>query len=192
MRLEGLDVWLAERGVEGARRVVAADARRIVVSKTPEGFAERLFQALDAIGDALADDRIAAAMAALSQPGRTRVDVWEAAVIRCVAEEAANLGLPPSVAEEVRFGVESVAALLRAVLWRDLPGEGAHEPSPAERAAFRDLVESLTGDGRRFTRVYGVFDGRPVVAHCPGARLARTLLAQGWRLCTGESIPERS
>lgn len=192
MRIEGLGLWLAERGIDGARRVVAADERRIVVSKTPEGFTERLFEALDALEEALHDDHVAAAMAACSEPARPRVDVWEAAVMRCVADQAAKLGLPPSVAEEVRFGVESVAALLRAVLWCDLPGEGAHEPSPAERAAFRDLWESLTGDGRRFTRVYGVFDGRPVVAHCPGARLARTLLAQGWRLCTGEETPERS
>jgi hypothetical protein len=192
MRPEGLDVWLAERGVEGARRVVAVDDRRILLSKTPEGFAERLFEAVEAMEDALRDEQVAAAMAALSAPTRSRVDAWEAAVMRCVADQAAKLGLPATVVEEVRFGVESVAALLRAVSWRDLPGDRPVQPTPAERAAFRDLWESIAGDGKRFTRVYGVFDGRVVVAHCPGARLARTLLAQGWHLCTGDAVPERS
>jgi len=187
-----LQRWLAEQGVEGARRVVAADDRRIVLSKTPPGFAERLIRALEPLEADLTDEHIAATMASETNRGRSRVDAWEAAVMERTAEAVTRLRLPPALVDEVRYGVESVAALLRSVLWCDRACSELHEPSPAEEAAFRDAWESLSGEGRRFTRVYGVFEGRPVLAHCPGASIARTLFAQGWRLCTGQDLPRRT
>lgn len=189
MSLEGLQLWLAERDVVGARRVVAVDDRRILVSKTPPGFVEGLFEALEALGSALADDSVAAECALTARVGRPRVDAWEEAVMRAVARQVVRLNLPPTVVEEVKFGVESVAALLRSVLWSDPKVGECYALSAAESAAYEDLCERLTGDAAKFTRVYGIFEGRPVVAHCPGASLARRLLDQGWRLCTRAEFP---
>lgn len=179
-----LEAWLAQMGVSGARRVVAADEHRIVVSKTPPGFARRLLEAIDALSAALDDEKVARAYADVALPGRPRVEAWEDAVMACVAAATAEAGLPEGVVMEIRLGVESVGALLRSVMWTDpRVGDGRSAPSPAEEAAFADCWATLTGDGPRFTRVYGVFDGRQVVSHCPGNRVARALFAQGWRLC---------
>lgn len=181
---EALRAWLEEMGVSGARRVVAADEHRIMLSKTPPGFAHRLLETIDALSGALDDDTVGRAYAGLGLPGRLRVEVWEDAVMACVAAATAEARLPEGLITEIRLGVESVGALLRSVMWSDpRVGDGRSGPLPGEVAAFADCWATLTGDGQRFTRVYGVFDGRQVVNHCPGNRVARALFAQGWRLC---------
>lgn len=88
------------------------DDRRILLSKTPPGFAERHFEALEALAAVLSEERVAAECDAVARLGHSRVDVWEAALMRAVAQEVVRLDLPLTVVEEVKYGVESVAALL--------------------------------------------------------------------------------
>lgn len=180
-----LELWLRERGVEGARRVVAADERAIVLSKTPEGFVPRLMSTLERVEAALSPDALREAYRRTARPGEPRVDAWERACQRAVSEAVQGQQLPPDVVDEVMYGVESVGALLRAVLWPDHRVGDGSLPTPAEQAAFEDAWAALER-GSLFTRVYGTFDGRPVVAHCPGARIARELFRAGWEICASD------
>ena len=58
-------------------------------------------------------------------------------------------------------------------------------PGPGELEAYADARARMAGDAPIFTRYYGEFRGLPVVNHCPGAPIARRLLAEGWQLCSG-------
>ena len=104
-------------------------------------------------------------------------------------ERAAELGLTDEDAELVTAGIDSVATVMRAVLWSDPVAGESYAPGSGERDAWRDAVARTEGASDLFTRHYGAFEGRAVVAHCPGAPYARALLESAWRACTGTPPP---
>ena len=189
---ERLRRWLArEHGIAAPRRLARADAERLLVSKFPPGFSARVGETVERLGILGAPDPLAEAAAKRARrlPGEPRVEGWRAAACDLVRERAAARGLGGEDAELVTTGVDSVATVMRAVLWSEpLAGE-AYAPAPAERQAWRDALARTEGAGDLFTRHYGAFEGRAVVAHCPGAPYARALLESAWRACTGEPPP---
>ena len=90
---------------------------------------------------------------------------------------------------EVEAGVDSVAALMSAVLWTSPAMTGSYTPHDSERTAFLETLERMDAENGLFTRYYGTFDGRRVVNYCPGSRIARKLLDQAWRITTGTEPP---
>lgn len=185
--------WLRSLGLPGeGRRFVRANDREILVSKVEEGLAARLYQTLDLLGDTLVAASAARyASLAAATPEATRVSLWQAAVMGVVEDAAARASLPGSAAQEMRVGVESVAALLDAVLWT-APAAGAdYVPARGEQAAYDDALARMSETNSLFTRYYGEFEGKPVVNHCPGVAIARLLLSSAWELCTAPVPGER-
>ncbi len=185
-----LQLWLREeRGIEGPRRVVRVWDDRILVTKVPAGFAAELLATahnLPALDDlrALQD---AYAEAVQSESGANCVRTWRSAIDRLLLS-----GLGPEMVElfeDIVIGIESVEAMLDTIFWSAPINESAHAPLPGEVEAYRDLVERLEGNQDLFTRRYGVFEGREVVNYCPAAPLARTILANGWAVITGDGPP---
>ena len=191
---ERLRHWLADECgvVEPPRRIARLDARELLVSKFVPGFAARAGAAIERLALGESPDPLAAAYArhARRHPGASRVELWREAACGAVRERAAVRGMDAEDAELVVAGVESVAAVLRAVLWSDPVAGQPYAPSPAERRAWIDAVARMDDPaGGLFTRRYGDFEGRAVVAHCPGASHARALLAAAWRACTDTPPP---
>lgn len=184
--------WLAsEHGIAEPRRLAREDDDRLLVSKFPPGFIARVGETLERL-ELLADpDPVAAACAARARrhPRESRVENWRAAACDLVRERATARGLSGEDAELVTAGIESVAALMHAVLWSEPLAGDPYEPAAAERDAWRDALARTEGAGDIFTRHYGAFEGRAVVAHCPGAPYARALLESAWRACTGTPPP---
>ena len=185
---ERLRRWLAdEHGVvEPPRRIARIDADELLVSKFAPGFAARAGAAIERLALGESPDPLAAAYArhARRHPGASRVELWREAA------RGAARGMDAEDAELAVAGVESVVAVLRAVLWSDPVAGQPYAPSPAERCAWLEAAARMDdpADGL-FTRRYGAFEGRAVVAHCPGAAHARALLAAAWRVCAGEPPP---
>ena len=79
----------------------------------------------------------------------------------------------------------------RVTLWGRRPELAAQIEETRENgtflpgARFADTLARMDDDSSIFTRYYGEFHGLPVVNHCPGAPIARRLLAEGWQLCSG-------
>lgn len=193
---ERLRRWLAaECGVvEPPRRIARMDAREVLVSKFAPGFAARAGAALERLALHESPDPVAPAYArhARRRPDAPRVELWREAACEVVRGRAAERGMAAGDAELVVAGVDSVAAVLRAVLWRDPVAGEPYAPSPAERRAYVEAAARADGSATGlFTRRYGAFEGRAVVAHCPGATHARALLAAAWRVCAGEPPPAR-
>jgi hypothetical protein len=189
---EALIRWLQqEAGVEEPRRVVSRSDSRILLSKFAPGFAERLRVTLDRRVDLFDDAAVAAAYArqASLSPKIARVETWRLAMSGMLADADGRSHLTPPQRAEVQAGIDSVAAVLASVLWSTPTAADFYEPQPGERAAYRDAVAQLGSAASPFTRRYGVYDGAQVVNHCPGAPYARTLLALGWRICTGTEPP---
>ena len=184
--------WLAsEHGIADPRRLAREDADWLLVSKFPPGFIARVGETVERL-DLFADpDPLAAATAGRARrfPRESRVEGWREAACDLVRERAAAQGLTDEDAELVTTGIESVAALMHAVLWSDPTAGEPYKPAPAERDAYRDALARTEGSGDIFTRHYGPFEGRAVVAHCPGAPYARALLESAWRACTGTPPP---
>lgn len=184
--------WLAsEHGIAGPRRLAREDDDRLLVSKFPPGFIARVGDAVERLGILDDPDPLAAATAARASrhPRESRVENWRAAACDLVLERAAERGLSGEHAELVTTGIESVAALMDAVLWSDPVVGDTYEPAPGEIDAYRDALARTDASGDVFTRHYGAFEGRAVVAHCPGAPYARALLESAWRACTGTPPP---
>lgn len=191
---ERLRRWLADEcGVaEPPRRIARLDAREMLVSKFAPGFAARAGAAIERLALGESPDPLAAAYArhARRHPGASRVELWREAACGAVRERAAARGMDAEDADLVVAGVESVAAVLRAVLWSDPVAGQPYAPAPAERRAWLEAVARMDDPaGGLFTRRYGDFEGRAVVAHCPGAAHARALLAAAWRACTDTPPP---
>ena len=184
--------WLAsEHGIADPRRLARADRDTLLLSKFPPGFISRVGETLEKLELLAASDPLAAACAERARrfPRESRVEGWRAAACDLVHERAAARGLTAEDAELVTAGIESVAAVMGAVLWSDpLAGE-PFEPAAGERDAWRDALSRAEGSGDLFTRHYGAFEGRAVVAHCPGAPYARAMLESAWRACTGTLPP---
>ena len=183
--------WLAsEHGIAEPRRLAREDDDHLLVSKFPPGFIARVGQTVERL-ELLADpDPFAAASAdrGCRRPDESRVENWRAAACDLVRERAAARGLSGEDAELVTAGIESVAALMHAVLWSEPLVRDRYEPATAERDAWRDALRT-EGAGDIFTRHYGSFEGRAVVAHCPGAPYARAFLESAWSACTGTPLP---
>lgn len=189
---ERLSRWLRDdAGVEDMRRIVSRTDARVLLSKFEPGFADRLRQSLDLRADLFDGTAVAAAytrQAALS-PETARVEVWRLAMSGMLAGTHGPHRLTPAQQAEIQAGIDSVATVLASVLWSAPTAGDVSEPHPGERAAYRDAVTQLGSAGGPFTRRYGIFDGAQVVNHCPGAPYARSLLALGWRVCTGTDPP---
>ncbi|MCK9487053.1 MAG: hypothetical protein M0R73_10230 [Dehalococcoidia bacterium] len=179
-------------GVEGYRRVVRATRDEVLVSKFEPGFAARLHSLLDELPEIFDEDTVVEAYqrAAHDLPADTpRVDAWHAAMHGALAALGERLGVEDHRLAEVRVGIDSVRAVLEAVIWSAPSVTDEYSPRNGEVEAYRDGMAALADDRDIFTRYYGDFDGRPVVNHCPGAQFARRMLAQGWLACTGTQPP---
>ena len=184
--------WLAsEHGIADPRRLARADSDMLLLSKFPTGFISRVGETIERLELLANPDPLAAACAERAHrfPRESRVEGWRAAACDLVHERAAARGLTAEDAELVTAGIESVAAVMGAVLWSDPLAGAPHEPAPGERDAWRDALSRAEGSGDLFTRHYGAFEGRAVVAHCPGAPYARAMLESAWRACTGTPPP---
>ncbi len=177
--------WLAtERGIHEPRRVVRAGWSRVLVSKCPGGFAAELMGTIDVLPELLDRAAVAAAyrLEALADTRALRAECWHRAILGLLGRLCAERHVPPGHEEEVRIGVDSAAALLDTILWSSPHAGDSYAPLDGEIAAYK---EALGSSGRDlFTRVYGVFEGAQVVNHCPGAPVAREMLAQAWAVCT--------
>ena len=184
--------WLAsEHGIAEPRRLAREDDDHLLLSKFPPGFIARVGETVERL-ELLADpDPLAVPTADRARrfPRESRVENWRAAACDLVRERAARRGLTEEDAELVTAGIESVAALMHAVLWSEPLAGDPYKPAAAERDAWRDALARTEGAGDIFTRHYGPFEGRAVVAHCPGAPYARALLESAWRACTGTPPP---
>ena len=187
--------WLVEEAhVEDERRLVRADEESILVSKFPAGFAPALHALLERLPAVFDERRVAEAYseAASRLGGGERVKAWNYAVRELLRLEAEALGIEDEQQGLVRVGIDSVRAVLESVLWSAPRLEDtAYAPLPGERSAYVDATRRMAG-ADLFTRRYGVFEGRMVENHCPGAAFARVMLAQAWTVCTGTHPPEVS
>lgn len=186
-----LNRWLHDdAGIAEPRRIVSRSTDRILVSKFPPGFGERLRQTLAGVPDLFGAAAVTAAYRreALEDLSRPKVEVWRRAMGR-VLVAGRPVRLSPAQRSEVQAGIDSVAAMLAGILWSDPPAGAAYQPLAGEIQAFRDAVGRLRSDSSPFTRRYGVFESAEVVNHCPGAPFARRLLDLGWLVCTGTPPP---
>lgn len=189
-----LNEWLRhDLGIEDRpRRVVRVDGQRVLVSKFEPGFAARLHELVERMPEVFDERAVLDAYEreAAAAPQASRVATWHRALHRLVAAAGEREGIDEMRLAEVRTGIDSVYAVLQSVLWSDPLVGDEYEPGAGEVEAYRDGLSALEPSRDLFTRTYGVFDGRLVQNHCPGAHLARTMLAQAWRSCTGTPAPE--
>ncbi len=191
-RAERFATWLRDAaGIVEPRRVVRDDAGGILVSKFEEGFAARLLGAVDDLRDIFDPETVAARYERTGgeSPGIARVDCWRLAV-RSLLIDATEAGrITREQRAEVEAGVDSVAALMASILWTSPVIGDDSTPKSGELAAYREALEAMNAENSLFTRFYGEFEGVRVVNHCPGARVARRLLEQAWRITTGSEPP---
>jgi len=175
--------WLRDGGIEGSRRVVRASESSILVSKFDEGFAARLLDTVDAIPEFLDEECVRAAYGLL--PGSTaRATAWHEAMRSILARAAQRNGLTADQQAEIIAGIDSVAALLDSVLWTSPKIGASYVPAAGEIDAYHDALARMDSPRGIFTRFYGEFEGARVENHCPGARFARAMFEQAWRICS--------
>ena len=188
-----LNLWLAsECGVAEPRRIVRADRERILVSKVAPGFTLDLYKLVQLMPELFDEVRAieACELRARSADAHTpRSENWRAAMHEMLAEAGRHNAIEPHRLAEVRTAIDSVFAVLDAVLWSRRTLAQAARPEPGEIDAYRDGAARLAPGGELFRRYYGQFEGRAVENHCPGAALARSMLAHAWRACTGTPPP---
>ncbi|MFN8505931.1 MAG: hypothetical protein U0547_00030 [Dehalococcoidia bacterium] len=175
--------WLAGLGEAGqGRRLVRRGSREILVSKLEPDVLARVQQTMLGLIDLLSPEALRERYTAIAarEPGILRVTAWRLAI----RELLAGTDLSPAARNEAEAGTDSVAALLDTVLWSAPVANVPFTLSEGERQAYDDARERMGGDAPIFTRYYGDFAGLPVMNHCPGAPIARKLLAEGWALCT--------
>lgn len=183
--------WIRRQGIEESRRLVRVDEEEALVSKFEPGFAARLHELLRLVPDLFDETTVVANTARVmdSMPDESRVTAWHTAMHQALARAGEQHAIPDLRLAEVRTGVDSVRAILEAVVWSEPRCGTPYEPLSGEVEAYRDGLLALE-DGRDvFTRYYGSFDGLAVRNHCPGAAFARVLLAQAWRAITGTPAP---
>lgn len=181
--LARLESWLAERRIDGPRRVVRDSPEAILISKFEPGFAARLYQALDLLPELFEANEVG--WRYRSQAGEAvRVEAWRLAVNELLSDLGAARGLDRDQLAEIRAGTDSVAALLDSVLWSAPTLSAEWAPSDSEREARADALARMDDDSSIFTRYYGEFEGRRVENHCPGAPVARKLFEQAWTITT--------
>lgn len=167
------------------------DGTRVFLSKFEPGFAPRLFEALDRVPQLLSEAAVSAAYAVLAhrRPEGARVTLWHEAIAGLLESHSGAANIGPKQLAEIRAGLDSVAAVMDSVLWSVPLAGDTYTVAAGEVEAFRDVLADAASDGGIFTRFYGTFEGRAVLNHCPAAQIARVLLAQAWRICTGEPAP---
>lgn len=179
-------------GIEEYRRVVRVTDDEILVSKFEHGFAASLHELLDRIPELFDEAAVVASYRQLATtlPADTpRVDAWHGAMHRALAAAGDRLQVDDMRLAEVRTGIDSVRAVMEAVLWSGPAVSDAYQPRSGEIQAYRDGL-ALLADGRDiFTRYYGDFADHPVRNHCPGAAFARLMLAHAWLACTDTPPP---
>ncbi len=187
---EALQRWINDDlGIEGTRRLVRDDGREALVSKFDEGFAAGVHELIALMPELFEESSVVAAYQREAASGGLRLDAWHRAMHGMLRTAGGREGISDLRQAEVRTGIDSVYAILGTALWSDPRVDEAFSPGNGERVAYLEALESLS-DGRDiFMRVYGRFEGRMVVNHCPGASFARVMLAQGWTACTGEAPP---
>lgn len=185
--------WLrADLGVEEPRRLVRDTGDEALVSKFEAGFAARMHALLDDLPELFDEAQVIARYDAVARelPADTpRSDVWHGAMHAAIGDAGTRLGIPDMRLAEVRAGIDSVRAILDAVLWSGPAVGDDYAPRAGEVEAYRDALVELADGRDLFTRYYGEFQGRAVQNHCPGAAFARRLLAHAWRACTGTVAP---
>jgi hypothetical protein len=189
-----LNTWLRETiDIDLPRRVVRVDDARILVSKFEPGFSARLHELLDLMRELFDEAAVVAAyerVRALRPPETARTLAWHEAMHELLRTAGDRHAIPDLRQAEVRTGIDSVYAVLQSVLWSDPKLGDDYAPQDGESTAYVEGLRNLDPSRDLFTRHYGVFDGRAVVNHCPGAAFARVMLAQAWRACTGEPSPQ--
>lgn len=188
-----LCTWLKdEAGVHEWRRLVRLGDDEALVSKFEAGFSQRLFVLLDRVPELFDEATVVARyerMAAALPADTPRVDAWHATMHEACREAGERLGIPDIRLAEIRTGIDSVRAILEAVIWSGPAVRDDYTPRSGEVAAYREGLAALADDRDLFTRYYGTFEERAVRNHCPGAAFARKMLAQAWRACTGTPPP---
>ena len=189
-----LNRWLREElGIEEPRRVVRTSSERILVSKVAPRFALDLFQLVELTQELFDEAHVIEACEARARRAdlaTLRSDNWRSALHALLAQSGAPRGMPDERLAEIRVGIDSVFSVLESVLWTHPRLTDRYVPNEGEIAAYRECVARLDRHHGLFTRTYGQFEGRRVENHCPGAELARTLLAHAWRACTGTPVPD--
>lgn len=183
--------WIRRQGIEGPRRLVRVDEEEALISKFEPGFAVRLHELLRLVPDLFDEATVVAntERGMASMPDESRVSAWHAAMHEALARAGEQHGIPDLRLAEVRTGIDSVRAVLEVILWSEPLCGDVYEPQSGEAEAYREGFLALEDGRDTFTRYYGMFDGRAVRNHCPGAAFARVLLAQAWRACTGTPAP---
>ncbi|MFN8619053.1 MAG: hypothetical protein U0837_18380 [Dehalococcoidia bacterium] len=152
----------------------------ILVSKFEPGFAARL---LDAVDPEIFDVDVVR-LGYLARDGEPRVEAWRLAVAALLDELGPPRGLVRSARRNPPWHrLRGRPARFRPLGTSPAVGDG-WAPSAAERDAYADALARMDDDSSIFTRYYGDFDGRRVENHCPGAQVARRLIAQAWDICT--------
>jgi hypothetical protein len=176
---DGVVAWLHdELGVEEYRRAVRVTDQEILVSKFEPGFAAGLHDLLDRLPELFDEATVVAnyrKMATVLPADTPRVDAWHGAMHRALAQAGVRLEIDDMRLAEVRTGIDSVRAVMDAVLWTG--------------PAVSDGLALLADDRDIFTRYYGDFADRPVRNHCPGSAFARRMLAHAWLACTDTPPP---
>jgi hypothetical protein len=185
--------WMRDvLGVNEYRRAVRITDDEILVSKFEPGFAARLHDLLDRVPQLFDEATVVAnyrRMAGTLPADTPRVDAWHAAMHDALANVGAALGVDDMRLAEVRTGIDSVRAVMEAVLWSGPAVSDGYRPRSGEVQAYREGLAALADDRDIFTRYYGDFAGRPVRNHCPGAAFARRMLAHAWLACTDTPPP---
>jgi len=186
-----LQHWINDDlGIEGARRIVRDDGREILVSKFEEGFAAGVHELIALMPELFEEAAVVDAYRQEASHDGLRLDAWHRAMHTMLRTAGDREQISDLRQAEVRTGIDSVYAVLGTALWSDPAVDEPFTPGRGERVAYLDALSSLADGRDMFTRIYGRFEGRTVLNHCPGASFARVMLAQGWTACTGEAPPE--
>ena len=187
--------WLRDvAGVVEWRRIVRDDGERILVSKFEEGFAAGVHELIAQVPELFDEPAVRDAYEreAAAATGASRVDAWHRGLHAMLRAAGERHSIPNVRQAELRTGIDSVYAILQTLLWTDPQVGQPYQSRPAERSAYLEAIESMDDDHDMFTRVYGWYEARQVVNHCPGAPFARVMLEQGWRVCSGEDVPAQN
>jgi hypothetical protein len=185
---ERLQAWLAERGIDEPRRVARATSSTLVVSKVDDGFFERLSVTLERVAGLFEPATHAAAygLVTTARPGLPRAEAWRVGVEGILRDAEAAGFVDAAQRAEIMGGIDSVSAIVDALMWSAPPAGEAWTPSDADKSAFRQLLDDFDHGSPLFTRHYGDFEGRQVVNRCPGGGFARRFVRLAWATCTGE------
>ncbi len=188
-----LESWLRdELGLDEYRRVARVTETSVLLSKFEDGFAAGLFETVAALPELFDEllvrgeyDCLAATLVSRGE-SRLRTEVWRRACEALIRRLASERGVDPSALDLIIPGLESVQAVMDAVLWSaPTIGDEDYQPRPGEREAFEALLSDAP-ERDIFTRYYGSCDGLRVENYCPGSQFARRLLRQAWSITTGQ------